>query len=383
MKWNRRYLNYVMMYWGFYAGFALFTALLSVFLLDQGFSPLQVSHVTATGSLSAMVMQPIVGYLNDRFSAKKVNTVLMILTTLSAIGIIFSKLFIAILMSYGFGYALLVSLSPVLERMATQSPFRYGNIRLWGTVGFAFGTQLGGLLYQAFGGPAVYLSFSLVVLLCLYGFSKIPHIPAPVVPKHEKVPLSTLWSNRLFVRYLIVAAIFLGSTNVMNTYLTPMLVADKLPVNVATLVISISVLIELPLVFYSYLFMDKLKIRFLLLTVFSAFALQFAVYSFVPNVYAKIFVILFFKHTVGMLFNMTNLKIIRTLVSDQLQSRTLAIVSTIGSPTAVLFQNIAGQILMHYSFNTLFLWLFGMALLGLAFLATLNIKDNPQLRLFS
>ena len=39
--------------------------------------------------------------------------------------------------------------NPIMEKIATASPYQYGKIRIWGTIGYALGSQLAGLLYES------------------------------------------------------------------------------------------------------------------------------------------------------------------------------------------------------------------------------------------
>ncbi|MGZ7244401.1 MFS transporter, partial [Streptococcus pyogenes] len=59
--------------------------------------------------------------------------------------------------------------NPVLEKIAVSSPYSYGKIRIWGTIGFAIGTQISGLIYDYISPQAIFVAFILAMILSIFG----------------------------------------------------------------------------------------------------------------------------------------------------------------------------------------------------------------------
>ena len=73
------YLSYFLMYFFFFFSLAFFSGLLSVYLMDQGFSASQVSFVVSCSFILSVIVQPFIGKLNDVYESKYVNGVLLLI----------------------------------------------------------------------------------------------------------------------------------------------------------------------------------------------------------------------------------------------------------------------------------------------------------------
>ena len=155
-RYKNSYLSYLLMYLFWYLSWALSAQFISVYLLGKGFSAAQVALVVSGASLATMAAQPLIGAMGDKYDVKRVSYVLFGLTILGAVLFMLSDAFVAVLLAYGLLMALLNGANPVMERVATASPFEYGRIRIWGTVGYAAGTWLAGFLYQNVAPEAIY-----------------------------------------------------------------------------------------------------------------------------------------------------------------------------------------------------------------------------------
>lgn len=139
-QYKNSYLSYFLMYNFYYLSWAVFSALISVYLLDKGFKASEVSLVVSTSFLTSMFFQPVIGMLSDRFDVKKVNFVLFGLAAIGGLAFMFADSLIAIIIGYSFVLTLINGTNPVMEKIASSSPYQYGKIRIWGTIGYAIGS---------------------------------------------------------------------------------------------------------------------------------------------------------------------------------------------------------------------------------------------------
>ena len=353
-RYKNSYLSYFLMYNFYYLSWAIFSALISVYLLGKGFKASEVSLVVSTSFLTSMIFQPVIGMFSDRYDVKKVNFVLFTLAGIGGLAFMFADSLITITIGYSFVLTLINGTNPVMEKIASSSPYQYGKIRIWGTIGYATGSWLAGMIYQLISPSAIFICFIITMILCIIGLLGTKTPSELGQNNEEKTKTSTLFHNHKYLYYLIIAAIFQGITNMANTYIPAMFQNDGLKVSLVSTILSFAVLCEAPLVLFSHKFMDKLTNKRLLIIAYSMITIQFLCYALNVWLPLKVIITLITKHPSGMLFIMINLKIVSTLVPKEHQITALAFVQTLRNLSSIIFQNIAGQILDISSYQILF-----------------------------
>ena len=378
------YLSYFLMYNFYYLSWALFSALISVCLLDRGFKASDVSLVVSASFLTSMITQPIIGKWNDEFDIKKVNAILFVIVAIGGIVFMVSNSLFMIAVSYSVVLMMINGVNPVMEKIATASPYQYGKIRIWGTIGYALGSQFAGILYDLVAPQAIFIVFVLTMILCIIGLvGTEPDIKKEAAKENEKVKTLTLFKNKKFVYYLAICAIFYGITNMSNTFVPSMLTDKGLDVDVTSTILSIAVFCEAPLVLFSNRFMDKIANKTLLIISISMVCLQCAVYGFdLPLIFILLITFLA-KHPSGMLYIMINLKVINTLIDENQQITALAYVATLKNLVAIIFQNVAGNILDVTTYSNLYLICFGWMLVALILVIFFKISSGNDKKLFN
>lgn len=378
------YLSYFLMYNFYYLSWALFSALISVYLMDRGFKASDVSLVVSASFLTSMITQPIIGKWNDEFDIKKVNAILFVIVAIGGIVFMVSNSLFMIAVSYSVVLMMINGVNPVMEKIATASPYQYGKIRIWGTIGYALGSQFAGILYDLVAPQAIFIVFVLTMILCIIGLvGTEPDIKKEAAKENEKVKTMTLFKNKKFVYYLAICAIFYGITNMSNTFVPSMLTDKGLDVDVTSTILSIAVFCEAPLVLFSNRFMDKIANKTLLIISISMVCLQCAVYGFNLPLIFIVLITFLAKHPSGMLYIMINLKVINTLIDENQQITALALVATLKNLVAIIFQNVAGNILDVTTYSNLYLICFGWMLVALILVIFFKISSGNDKKLFN
>lgn len=378
------YLSYFLMYNFYYLSWALFSALISVYLMDRGFKASDVSLVVSASFLTSMITQPIIGKWNDEFDIKKVNAILFVIAAIGGIVFMVSNSLFMIAVSYSVVLMMINGVNPVMEKIATASPYQYGKIRIWGTIGYALGSQFAGILYDLVAPQAIFIVFVLTMILCIIGLvGTEPDIKKEAAKENEKVKTMTLFKNKKFVYYLAICAIFYGITNMSNTFVPSMLTDKGLDVDVTSTILSIAVFCEAPLVLFSNRFMDKIANKTLLIISISMVCLQCAVYGFNLPLIFIVLITFLAKHPSGMLYIMINLKVINTLIDENQQITALALVATLKNLVAIIFQNVAGNILDVTTYSNLYLICFGWMLVALILVIFFKISSGNDKKLFN
>ena len=254
-RYKGSYLNYVITFFFYFLAMALFSSVLSVYLTGIGKSATEMSFIVSAGGLFSFVVIPVIGYLNDRTRRPKLISGLLLVAS-GLLGLLFalSRSVIVLFLLDGFIMSFINSLMPICERMAGASRFRYGSLRVWGTLGYAVGAQCAGVVVERF--PPLVL-FALLLLACLVtilGFAGTEDFDAPhagdAAPL-EKPRLSSLLKNRQFFLFLVVAFLFSACSGVNMNY-APVLLADMgLSTGAVGTVLFFSTLVEIPLILFS------------------------------------------------------------------------------------------------------------------------------------
>ena len=354
-KYKDSYLSYFLMYAFYFLSWSLFSTLISVYLMGMGFTASQVALVVSVSFGASLVVQPFIGVLNDLLSPKKINLVLFAFITIGGLLFINAKSLITITILYSFVLMLINGTMTMLERIATEAPYQYGKIRIWGTIGYAAGSALAGLLYQYIAPKAIFITFIFTMLLCMLGVAGTQD--HKIVSTKEKATTSdfiSIFKNKQFLIYLVIYSLFFGLWNLSNTYIPSMFQNDGMKISTVSTWLSIAVLCECPLVFFSHLFMDKISNKTLLIIIYVVAILQYIIYGFNMPVPIKMAITFIAKHPGSMLFVMANIKIVNTIVDEHVQMTALAIAQTVRNLTSIVFQYIGGMILEHTSYPQMF-----------------------------
>ena len=290
---------------------------------------------------------------------------------------------------YGITLSLLNGVNPYIERLATTSPYSYRSVRIWGTIGFASGSQLAGLVYENLSPSSVYLFFFVSILAAALGVSGAQEKAVDKAEDKEKTKASnghwkSILSVRVFLFYLLVASMIYAVTNLNSTYLPVLLQEEGVSVSAISTVTFLQTLMELPIIFLSPYYMDRLTNSQLLRCLFALLAIQFSVYAFLPVPLVQMFASILTKAVVTMSFVMINLKVVSAIVRPQYQLSALTLVSALSKNlTTIVMQNIGGNLVDLFSTGTLYAILAGISVLGLVITILKKLPDHTGDAMFS
>ena len=381
-KYQGSYLSYFLMYMFYYLSMALFSGLISVYLMDKGYKASDVSLVVSCSFILSMITQPFIGNLCDRYDKKKVNGILLVIAGVFGIVFILVNNIYMIAIVYSAVLAILNGVNPIIERMATVSKHKYGLIRIWGTIGYASGSQVSGLIYRYISPEAMYLFFVGGMVLCVIGILGTKDVKEIEQTSEEKTSMKDVLFNKKLLFYLVIACIFYGITNVNSTYLPAMYQNNGLTVSQATTVIFAGTMMELPVILLSRFYMNKIGNKQLLMLSFLLLVIQFMTYAYIPNVVIQIIMTFLTKSVTTMAFIMINMKVIATIIDGTHQMSALSIVSTFKSFSSIIFQAIAGYLIDLYSYQFFYGFLFVCAIIGLVLCILYKIPSGNEHRLF-
>ena len=387
-RYTNSYLSYVILFFFYDLAFALFSALISVYLIGKGYSASQVSLLISVASLANMVTQPIIGNLTERFGMRPVNMVLFGASCLAAGLFVIAPNFAIIVIAYALINLIMNGVNPVVERMATSSPYSYGSVRMWGSIGFAAGTQLTGLLYDHIAPVAPYVAFIFAMLLAILGFwGTNPRVPeaeqANIENDGEPVSTKDLLTNKLFLYYRVLQVLFAAVTGAAYSFCAAYLTNKGLDASLASTFLAVAALIEIPLLLFSSKFMDKIPNKVLLLGVFAMVVIEMVIYGL--NMPLPLIIVATFigRHPPAIINIMTNMKVVNTIVDPRQQITGLALVKTCQSFGTIISNNIGGRIADAAGYPAMFMFLLAMIVVGLVGVVFFKVPSGNDKKLFS
>ena len=373
IHYKNSYFSYLLMY---FFSLAVLSGYISVYLMDKGYHASQVSMVVSCSFILSMIIQPIVGYFNDHYSQKRLNMLILLLAAVLGIIFIYAQNIYMIALIYSLALGLFNAANPVIENMATLSRFSYGKIRIWGTIGYAVASKISGVIYDDVSPEAMYTFFTIGLILCVIGIYGTQNVKQVKTQKKEK---TTGLFQKNFIIYLIIVCLFYAITNTNTTYLPAMFQNLGLSMNTISTVIFILTLSELPIIYFSQYYMNRLTNKQLLIGIFLLLTIQFFTYSFIKQ---AIIVSICTKAVSTMLFIMLNLKIVATIVDMKHQMSALALVQTCRNFGSIVFQFVAGYLIDFYSYDIFYLILCLLSIVGMVICIFYRIPSGNHQHLF-
>lgn len=376
-RFRNSYAAYMLLYTFYFMSTSLFTTLISVYLMGKHYNASQVSTVVSVAFFLSMLAQPFFGYINERFGIIKMTSLSLSLIIGGVLGFLWAPNLFWLSFFYGFVLVCLNGTAPMMEVFATQSPYAFGKIRVWGTIGYSVGVQIAGWVYHQFTPQAVYYTVLITIVLSLFCLSAVRMKKKETVVEKEKHPVSIrpLLHNGPYLFFIVLIGLASGVGNIGHTYIPELLMASGLPVHIASTVVAISVVVEAPLIFFSDRFMDRWPLRVLIALPIGLLCTQYVIYALPSPVFLKVLVTLLSKHTTGMVLIMVSLRFIAQQVEKKDLVLAMAIVQGARYLGTILLQPVAGYFIEHGGYSLMSLFLAGVV--GIVFVMSFVLK-MPQ-----
>lgn len=363
----------------------LFTSLISIFLLERGYSALNVSLISAISLIATFFLVPVFGKYYDLYGGKRTSTILLLAASIFSIIFAYAENFPILALSYSIVVVCINALHPYIEKSATQTEFSYGFIRIWGTLGNAAGTKIGGMMYQYVNPHSIFILFcilSITTLLIINVNTENRNIMKS--DKLENAQKKALNFSTLFVLYLIICFLFYAALDTKNLYIVAYLKSIKFSVNSVSTILFIASLFEIPIVLFGGHLVDKLQLKTLLACCLTLLLIQFLTYAAHSSYNLIIIVTLLVNSVASMLYIMINMKIIKEIMNEQYQLTALSLTTSVRSLSAITGQMIGGKIIDNYSYSLLFIILTIFILLAIITLVFIKFpKSNNFHNLYS
>lgn len=320
------YPAYALTYFFFYWSLGVFTSVLSMYLTGIGKSKAEMSFIMSASSLFGVVLIPIVGYINDKLRKPRLICTVM-MACVAVFGILFALVRETMLLFLlnGCIMGFISSLSPVSERMATATKYRYGTIRIWGTFGYAAAVQVACAMMEFTSPQLIFVSVSVSAVLAIVGFlgtDDISFTDTEAAKAAAGKQFSFLCAP-MYILFVIIGFVFSGCSNLNMTY-SPILLQE----------------LGMPT--------------------------------------GAVGTVLVLRAIGSTLFGMILLKIVRGVVQVRSVSTALGVISATDAMSAILMQNLGGILVENTSIRILYFAMAGLMMLGMILTLFLRVQNTEK-----
>jgi len=339
----------------------------------------KIGIILSIGPLISIVFQPIWGILNDKFHLdKKIVFLGIMMVNICILFILFNKDFYFIAM-----FALLFGMfgcgiGPIHDSLTViyvrKYGFKYGDVRIYGSLGYALATLITGYTVKEYGYISVMILSTIFYIIALIAFMKVKQVRLPRINKliKRQSNFRLVLKNKTYIIFMIFVALSIGVLNAMGNYTTLRLNALGAVTTQIGIITSFTVLIEI----LTMLYVTKVNNRFSdfkLLVISIILQIPFLlVYSLSSEVNLLLYILLIRGVSSG-LFIPVMINFISSLLPSEEISAGLILYSALSiNLTTYITTILSGYIASWYSYQVLFFVIFIVVLSSFIFAYLLN-----------
>ncbi|TPG69789.1 MFS transporter [Brevibacillus laterosporus] len=208
-----------------YYAMGAYSPLLTEYFKSIHLNGIEIGTLSSITPVVSLMLQPLWGMLCDRFQIRK-KALIMALIAAACVSFLFTFIntyawvFFTIALWSVFQCAVVpISDSLTLSYVSKRS-MHFGNIRLWGSIGFAIAAFLTALAVQQWGPSAIFYSTGLAYFLAVLFLVRIPdeRIERGSLPRNSLKGAGQLFKIPRFVLFLLCTFFVFGSINAHNTW---------------------------------------------------------------------------------------------------------------------------------------------------------------------
>lgn len=272
-----------LVYLWYFLGTGVYITYVALYLRSIGLSGAQIGFMMSLLPLAGIALQPIWGFLSDRYRWRKRLLVLSLLaSSLIAPSVVFAHSFGLLLVLI---VALSVALSPAIPlsdattlEWLSQHEGSYGAVRIYGSIGFLAGSLLGGSLLTAYGIRLLFPLYGLfLATTCLFSLTAPPQ--HAVATAAHRGSMRLVLRNRIVMLFLALAAVGYGTYAAYNTFFPLYLQGLGASTTVVGVAVALASLSELPVMGLSGRFIARFGVKPLLLIGLGAAAVRWLSYG--------------------------------------------------------------------------------------------------------
>lgn len=356
--------------------------LLSVYLSDvEKMNGYQIGLILSIGPIVTIFFQPLWGMVSDSVNNPRI---LLMVTTffagLIALGYLFfhefSSLFVVAMSISIFQSAIIPISDSISLKFSTKIKENYGNIRLYGSLGFGLAVFIMGKLSEQ-KATIIFLSFCISLLLASFVTIKIPN-----EKRDSKISLYSglkdLFLIKEFIVFLVITFMIFGP-NLANNFYFSLFIQDRggtyTGIGIAFLV---AVLSEIPFMRVAGKWIYRIGVLQVAILAGIVSCVRWILYFTEPNLTLIYLTSVIQGFSVG-LFIPAALQYIREITPSHITATAITIYSAIGNGLGNWFNTfISGILYEDFSIYYVYLFYFGLSMIGVLLCVWLAQKEKNQ-----
>ncbi|MDH4616344.1 MFS transporter [Brevibacillus sp. AY1] len=365
-----------------YYGFGAFTPLIMQYYQSINLTGTQIGLISATTPVVSIVTQPLWGIICDRFQIRKSVLVLTLLTS-GLIGLLFPVVstFALVLILYTVLSVFQSAIVPVSDSIALgyvkKQNLQFGDIRMWGAIGFALAAFLTGVMIEKWGPSVIFYSYFAAMVVSILFLRQVPEEveSAPKFTTGMLEGIKDLLRLPRFVLFLTASFFVFGSVNANNIWFS--LYYQEIGGTIAGVGLAFLLFAgsEAPFMKLAGYFARRWGLELTILIAASVSAIRWFWYSSAPSTTAVI--ALFFVQGISVGFYLaTAAQFVRENTPASLQVTALALFFSVGHGLGTMLCNLtAGWIKDNFSTLTIYSFFGTVTVIGL--IPLLLIRFGP------
>lgn len=365
-----------------YYGFGAFNPLIMEYYQSIHLSGTQIGLISATTPVVSIVTQPLWGIICDRFGIRKGVLVLTLLAS-GLIGLLFPVVstFAWVLIIYTVLSVFQSAVVPVSDSIALgyvkKHHLQFGDIRMWGAIGFALAAFLTGVMVEKWGSSVIFYSYFATMVVAILFLRQVPAEveAAPKFTTSMLAGMKDLLKLPRFVLFLAASFFVFGSVNANNIWFS--LYYQEIGGTIAGVGLAFLLFAgsEAPFMKLAGYVVRRWGLELTILIAASVSAIRWFWYSSAPSTTAVI--ALFFIQGISVGFYLaTAAQFVRENTPASLQVTALALFFSVGHGLGTMLCNVtAGWIQDHFSTLTIYSFFGTVTMIGL--IPLLLIRFGP------
>lgn len=329
----------------------------------------QIGTIMSAGPIAMMFMQPIWGMVCD-WSGKpaKILSLTTLLAGVLALGYLFIHdyqwlVMIAIILAI-FQSAIIPVSDGISLQYATRVKANYGNLRLFGSLGFALAVFIMGRLAETIGLSVIFYSFFITLVISAYLALRLPEEPQSLARPNLIFGVKELLSIKRFLIFLAITFLIFGP-NLANNVYYGLFIEDRggtyTGIGIAFL---LAVLSEIPFMRAAGSWVKKIGLLPIVLIAAFSSLLRWALYYFEPSLNLVYFTSVMQGLSIG-LFIPAGLQYLRKIVPVHIIVTAITFYSAIGNGLGNWFSTFTAGIIMEQAdIYTVYLFFGVLSLFG-------------------
>ncbi|MBN8194164.1 MFS transporter [Bacillus sp. NTK074B] len=357
--------------------------LLSVYLSESvGLNGYQIGTIMSVGPIMMIFFQPIWGMVSDTTNRPTlVLGITSLIAGIFALGYLFMDFYygllvVAILVAI-FQSAIIPVSDSISLKYTSKVRYNYGNIRLFGSLGFGIAVFIMGRLSEGFIGPTI-IFYSFFICLVLSGFLSFRFPKERAAAKLDlKAGMKELFTMKKFLIFLAVTFLVFGPNLANNVYFG-LFVEDSGGTYAGIgLAFLIAVLSEVPFMRIAGGWIDKFGLLTVAALAGAASMIRWLFYFTEPSLWLVYSSAVMQGLAIG-LFIPAGLRYIKEITPAHITATAVTVYSAIGNGLGNWFSTFVGGFIYEtYSIYTVYLFFAVLSLLGI-FLCFVLMKEEKK-----